>query len=68
MVGKADAKIGMVVAPCARFMSRVAGPLVVGINDSEPENNQGSAQFGVRVRAPTAAEWLGASAQPCSGR
>lgn len=68
MVGKGDAKIGRVVAPCARFMSRVAGPLVVGINDAEPENNEGSAQFAVRVRAPSAEEWLGASAQPCAGR
>jgi len=68
MVGKGDAKVGMIVAPCARFMSRVAGPLVLGINDAEPENNEGSAQFAVRVRAPSAAEWLGARAEPCAGR
>jgi hypothetical protein len=67
LVGSGDARVGQVVAPCARFVSRASGPLVIGINDTEPGNNEGSVQFTVQVRAPSAAEWLGAQTGPCSG-
>ncbi|MDI1484764.1 hypothetical protein [Polyangium sp. y55x31] len=68
MVGSADAKTGHSVAPCTRFVSRASGPLVLGINDTEPGNNEGSAQFAVHVRAPTAAEWLAGRTAPCLAR
>jgi hypothetical protein len=66
MVGSSDAKMGLVVAPCAHAVSRVAGPLVLGINDVDPANNQGSAQFTVQVRAPSPAEWMNAMTEPCA--
>lgn len=65
MIGLGDAKAGYNVAPCARFVSRSFGPLVVGINDSEPTNNSGEATFVARVNPPTVAEWLGGSTGPC---
>lgn len=67
MVGIGDGKAGQNVAPCARFVSRGSGPLVLGINDSDPRNNTGTAQFTVHVQPPSAAEWLGAQTASCQG-
>ncbi|HMY21771.1 MAG TPA: hypothetical protein PKA58_35855, partial [Polyangium sp.] len=66
IIGSGDGKAGHNVAPCARFISRGSGPLVLGINDSEPKNNQGSAQFTVRVSPPSVTEWLEATTTACS--
>ncbi len=68
MVGIGDAKAGHNVAPCARFLSRGSGPIILGINDSDPTNNAGTAQFSVHVSPPSAAEWLGAPLAPCQAR
>lgn len=68
MVGMGDAKMGQSVAPCTRFVSRVSGPLMVGINDTDPTNNEGSAQFAIQTALPSAAEWLGAQTTNCTGR
>lgn len=65
MVGMGDAKAGQIVAPCARFVSRGFGPLVVGINDSDPKNNEGAAEFTIRANPPSAAEWIGAATAAC---
>lgn len=66
IVGMGDAKMGQSVAPCARFVSRASGPLVLGINDSSPRDDTGSIQFQVRSSPPTAAEWLAAQTSACS--
>ena len=48
---------GFVVAPCVQFVTPMAGPLIVGINDVEPANNSGQLIFEVRRSAPTVDEW-----------
>lgn len=68
MVGVGDGKAGHNVAPCTRFVSRGSGPLVLGINDSDPRNNTGTAQFTVHVQPPSATEWLGAQTASCQGQ
>lgn len=45
------------VAPCGSFLSTEAGPVLVGVNDTEPGNNKGEVTFTVDRRAPTAEEW-----------
>jgi hypothetical protein len=57
MVGQKDARIGAVVAPCSRFVARTGGPLLVGVNDTDPGNNEGHVRFGIRARGPTPEEW-----------
>ena len=66
MVGVGDAKTGAIVASCARFVSRSSGPLIVGINDSDPTNNEGNAQFAIRVQPPSALEWLNGQTAGCA--
>lgn len=48
---------GALVAPSVTFESTFAGPLRVGINDSDPSNNKGWISFRGVTRAPTPAEW-----------
>jgi hypothetical protein len=57
LAGRNDMFLGVVVAPCATFMSPYAGDLRVGINDTEPRNNEGWIAFEGYTRAPTAEEW-----------
>jgi hypothetical protein len=45
------------VATCGTFLSTQSGPLVVGVNDTDPSNNTGDVTFKVERRAPTADEW-----------
>jgi hypothetical protein len=45
------------VAPCGSFLSTESGPMVVGVNDTDPSNNSGEVAFTVQRRAPTAEEW-----------
>jgi hypothetical protein len=47
----------ILVAPCRSFLSAEAGPVVVGVNDTDPGNNSGVATFTVQRRAPTPEEW-----------
>jgi hypothetical protein len=65
MVGFSDAKASYYVNLCARFVSRSFGPIIVGINDSEPTNNTGDATFVVNVSPPTAAKCLGGATESC---
>jgi hypothetical protein len=67
-IGQGDAKTGQKVAPCVRFVSRGSGPLMLGINDSEPGNNRGTAQFTLHVNPPTATEWLEPRTESCRGQ
>ncbi len=67
LVGQGDARFGAVAAPCARFVSPVSGPLVVGINDAAPYDGEGSAQFQVRVSGPVGSEWIDGRANPDCG-
>ena len=57
LAGQDDRFVGAVVAPCVTFTSLYAGELRVGINDREPENNEGEIAFEGFVRAPTVTEW-----------
>jgi hypothetical protein len=68
IIGTGDGKTGHNVAPCARFISRGSGPLILGLNDSEPKNNQGTAQFTVRVSPPRVTEWLEAQTGSCQAQ
>jgi hypothetical protein len=68
LVGNGDSRAGMVVAQCVRFVSTVGGPLVLGINDAEPRNNQGQLTFAVRVVNPTPDEWWHGQTGPCQSR
>jgi hypothetical protein len=58
VAGRPGAKQGVIVAPCASSTAKVSGPLLVGVNDTDPANNSGELSFLVRVRPPTAEEWL----------
>jgi hypothetical protein len=58
LIGRGDAKQGLVVAPCGHTIAKVSGPLAVGVNDTDPANNRGDLSFSVRVRPPTPEEWL----------
>ncbi|MRG96140.1 C2 domain-containing protein [Polyangium spumosum] len=65
-VGGGDARMGAIVAPCARLVARTPGLVWVGLNDAEPRNNEGSATFTVKVAGPLAAEWAeGKTTTPC---
>ncbi|HRI64825.1 MAG TPA: hypothetical protein PK156_11305 [Polyangium sp.] len=66
MVGVGDARAGQSVAPCGRLVSRSSGPLILGINDSDPTNNEGRVQFKVQVRPPSAFEWLNGQTAGCA--
>lgn len=69
-VGGGDARMGAIVAPCARFVARSPGLIWVGLDDSVPGNNEGNATFSVKVAGPGPEEWAeGKSSVPCgSGR
>jgi hypothetical protein len=57
LAGKNDLFVGALVAPCVTFTSLYAGDLRVGINDTEPANNDGVIAFEGYTRAPTVEEW-----------
>jgi hypothetical protein len=58
LVATEGLSIGHLVTPCSHFVTSLPGSLKVGINDHSPSNNQGSIQFTIRTRLPTANEWL----------
>lgn len=65
-IGGGDARMGAIIAPCARFVARVPGLVWVGLNDGDPRNNEGSATFTVKVSGPLPAEWTeGKTDTPC---
>jgi hypothetical protein len=68
ILGKGDSRMGVVVAPCAAFVARAGGPLMVGVNDDDPENNEGKIQFDFVVRSPTPSEWSSQRTFGCRGR
>jgi len=43
---------------CTTVLVSHPGPIVLGVNDKEPENNTGSLSFTIERRPPSAAEWL----------
>jgi hypothetical protein len=57
IIGNANARVRLVVAPCASLVSSIAGPLMVGVNDGHLPNNVGSIDFDVIVRPPSFDEW-----------
>jgi hypothetical protein len=57
LAGEDDVFVGALVAPCVDFTSLYAGVLRVGINDTEPLNNEGRIAFEGYLRAPTVEEW-----------
>jgi hypothetical protein len=52
----------VVVGECVRFVAESGGRLLVGVNDNAHRNNTGHLAFDVRVIAPSAEVWSGASA------
>lgn len=68
IIGKGDSRMGVVVAPCAAFVARTGGQLVVGINDDDPGNNEGTIQFDFVVRSPTPSEWTSQQTFGCRSR
>ena len=65
-IGCGDAKEGLLVAPCTTVVSQVGGPLLLGVNDNDPNNNSGQLQFSVRVRPPTPSEWMDQQTSACA--
>jgi hypothetical protein len=57
LAGEDDVFVAALVAPCVDFTSLYAGELRVGLNDTEPLNNEGRIAFEGLLRAPTAEEW-----------
>jgi hypothetical protein len=57
LAGQKDVFVGALVAPCVTFTSLYAGELRVGLNDTEPKNNEGWISFEGFSRAPTVEEW-----------
>ena len=57
LAGQDDLFVGALVAPCVTFTSLYAGDLRVGINDTDPKNNEGWISFEGFARAPTVVEW-----------
>ena len=57
LAGKDERFVGGLVAPCLTFTSLYAGTLRVGVNDSDPANNEGRIAFEGYSRAPTVEEW-----------
>jgi hypothetical protein len=57
LIGERNRVEGTVVGTSVSFMTRVAGPLRVGVNDTDPSNNSGSLSFEGETRAPTPEEW-----------
>jgi hypothetical protein len=57
LAGQNDVFVGALVAPCVTFTSMYAGALRVGINDTDPKNNEGWIAFEGYARAPTVEEW-----------
>jgi hypothetical protein len=49
---------GVVIGANKDFVAQHAGPLRIGLNDSEPDNNEGNVRYEVSLRAPSAEEWL----------
>lgn len=65
-LGRGDAKEGLLVAPCTTVVSQVGGPLLLGVNDNDPNNNSGQLQFSVRVRPATPSEWMARQIGVCA--
>jgi hypothetical protein len=57
LAGQNELFVGVLVAPCVTFTSLYAGDLRVGINDTEPANNEGEIAFEGYTRAPTVEQW-----------
>ena len=52
IVGREGTFQGELVTPKADFVARYAGDLRVGLNDTEPRNNEGYVTFGGSTHAP----------------
>ena len=65
LAGQDDLFVGVLVAPCVTFTSLYAGDLRVGINDTDPGNNEGTIAFEGYSRAPTVEEWGRRGSEEC---
>ncbi|HTE49907.1 MAG TPA: hypothetical protein VK698_03475 [Kofleriaceae bacterium] len=57
LIGMGTSFMFVGVMPCERIVSRVAGQVFVGINDSRTGDNSGHLTFRLVKRPPTASEW-----------
>jgi hypothetical protein len=64
LIGTGTTVDGIAVGREKQFVVEHAGPIRVGLNDSEPGNNEGSVLYEVALRAPTAQEWLSRTVAP----
>jgi hypothetical protein len=58
LIGASPTLEGVAVGAGKDFIAAHAGPLRLGLNDKDLDNNQGTVSFQVALRAPTAQEWL----------
>jgi len=61
LIGKDREFEGVVIRTERRFVVAHGGPLRLGLNDTDPDNNEGWFSFGGSARAPTVGEWLKAA-------
>jgi hypothetical protein len=65
LIGNRSMRQGFVVGDCANAVVMIAGPLKLGVNDRDFDNNKGQIGFTVRVRRPTPEEWRTQQTAPC---
>lgn len=64
LIGTGATVDGIAVGNEKQFVAEHAGPIRLGLNDSDPGNNTGSVRYEVALRAPTVQEWLARRVAP----
>jgi hypothetical protein len=64
LIGTGETIHGVAVGSGKQFVAEHGGAIRLGLNDSDPGNNQGSVLYEISLRAPTAQEWLSRSVAP----
>jgi len=58
LIGAGPTVDGIAIGKAKEFIAPHAGPLRLGLNDKDLDNNEGTVSFEVSLRAPTAQDWL----------
>jgi hypothetical protein len=58
LIGAGPTVDGFAIGKAREFIAPHAGPLRLGLNDEDLDNNEGTVTFEVSLRAPTAQDWL----------
>lgn len=64
LIGAGHTVEGVVVGTERLFLVAHSGSLRIGLNDTDPENNEGWFSFDTVTRAPSTSEWLATGEQP----